>query len=104
MKSQNAAGEIVVEPELAMQVEISLGERSSRIAPLFPDRNGTLDADVIVLCARPHHRFSVDRCAVEPRSLRRIDAAVLLVAGLPFREAKLSPDIVLADNWIVARE
>jgi len=36
--------------------------------------------------------------------LRRIDAAVLLVAGLPFREAKLSPDIVLADNWIVARE
>jgi len=52
MKSQNAAGEIVVEPELAMQVEVSLGERSSRIAPLFPDRNGTLDADVIVLCTR----------------------------------------------------
>ena len=103
MKSQNAAGEIVVEPEFAMQVEVSLGERSSRIAPLFPDRNGTLDADVIVLCARPHH-FSVDRCAVEPRSLRRIDAAVPFIAGLPFWGAKLSPDVVLADDWIVARE
>ena len=67
-------------------------------------RNGTLDADVIVLCARPHHRFSVHRCAVEPGSLRRIDAAFLFVAGFPFRETKSSPDMVLADDWIVARE
>jgi hypothetical protein len=35
---------------------------------------------------------------------QRLDAPVLLVAGLPLREAKLSPDIVLADDWIVARE
>jgi hypothetical protein len=36
MKSQNAAGEIVVEPEFAMQVEVSVGERSLRVPSLIP--------------------------------------------------------------------
>ena len=104
MKSEHGIGEIIVELQLAMDVKISLGERSSRIDPLVPDRHCALDTDVIVLVARPLCRFTLDCRAVEPRPSRCIDAPVLLVSGLPFREAELLPDMVFADDRVVARE
>jgi hypothetical protein len=83
MKSQNAAGEIVVEPEFAMQVEVSLGERSPRVPSLIPDCNRALDTDLIVLAARPLRCFAVDRRPVEPCPSRPINAPVLLISRFP---------------------
>jgi len=82
----------------------SLGQRSPRVLSLFPDRNRALDTDVIVLAPRPLCRFTLDCRSVEPRPSRCIDAPVLLVSRLPFREAELLPDMVFADDRVVASE
>src|SRR5262249_53349699 len=103
MKSQDVTSEIVVEFKLAMEDQVGLSERSAWIASHIPDCNRALDTDLIVLGPRPLSHFTVDRHAVEPRSLSRIDAAVLLVSRFPFREPELLPDVVLADERIIAR-
>src|SRR6516225_1582977 len=104
VKSQNAASEIVAEPEFAMHVEVSLSERSPRVPSLIPDCNRALDTNLIVLTARPLRCFAVDRCPFGLLPLRRVDAPVLLVAWFPLGEAEPLPDMVLADDRIVARE
>jgi hypothetical protein len=59
---------------------------------------------MIVLCARPPLRFAIYRHTIEPRLLQRMDTTILLVAGLPCRQAKPSAHIIFALDRIVARE
>jgi hypothetical protein len=103
VKSQHVTRQLIREIERA-RAQVCLSQRSPRVPSLFPDRNRTLNTDVIVLAPRPLRRFAIHRHAVEPCSSQRIDAAVLLVAGLPRREAETFADIIFAGDRIVARE
>src|SRR2546423_243322 len=83
---------------LPVDVEIRLRQRPAWVLRLVPDGNGALDAMVIVLAARPLRCFAIDRCPFEPLPLRRVDAPVMSVSGLPFVETETLAHIILADN------
>src|SRR5262249_2977962 len=52
MKAQHAASKIVIEFKLAVDVEISFGERSPRLYRFVPDCGCAFDAEMIILAAR----------------------------------------------------
>jgi hypothetical protein len=103
VKSQHVTRQLIREIERA-RLEVLRRHRISRVCRFVPQRLRTVDPDVIVLAPRPLRRFAIHRHAVEPCSSQRIDAAVLLVAELPLREAETFADIIFAGERVVARE
>src|SRR5262249_1238151 len=104
MKAPNAASEIGVKIELAVDVEISLSERSSRVAPRIPDGNRALNSQMVIFASRPLHRFTAGCGLIEPRLLRHVNAAVLPISRLPLGKAETFAHIVFASEWIIARK